>query len=147
MGSESKFGSSDSTESILAPERSTLKNIDWNKIIAAYQNGLTADMLQAEYRDGQGVTWTVAPCDSDALERAGRQFSRSRAVSLWHIRRAVLRHTSHGEQSVVIATELPTRRQHIRELATAEEIPLQKFLQDAALIALEASFVPSAEMT
>lgn len=120
-----------------------MQNIEWDAVIAAYQNGLTADILQADFNGDQGVIWTVAPCDPKALESAGRQFSRARAVSIRHIRRAVLHRRDQPDQVVVIATELPARLQQVRDCDTAEEIPLRHYLRDSALIALEGAFPPS----
>ena len=122
-----------------------MTDIDWPSIIAAYQDGLTADMLQAEFQRGQGVIWTVPPCSPEALERAGRQFTRSRARRILHIRRAVLRHQGEDGQAVVIATELPDRLQQVRDLDTAEEVVLRCLLFDEALAALDAAFIPSAK--
>ena len=122
-----------------------MKDIDWPRIITAYRNGLTADLLQAEFQREQGVIWTVPPCSPEALERAGQQFSRSRAARILHIRRAVLRGRDRPDQAVVVATELPAHRQQVRDLVTAEEIVLRRLLSDAALAALEAAFTPLSE--
>ena len=119
-----------------------MKDIDWPRIITAYRNGLTADLLQAEFQREQGVIWTVPPCSPEALERAGRQFLRSRARRILHVRRAVLRRRDQDDQAVVVATELPGRRQDVRDLNTMEQIVLQRFLSDAALNALQEAFAP-----
>ena len=124
-----------------------MEKIDWESIITAYQNGFTADMLQAEFEQKQGVIWTVPPCSPEALEHAGRQFCRSRAKSILHIRRAVLHRRDQQDQAVVIATELPIHRQQVRDLGTSEEVVLRRFLSDAALTALEAAFTPSTAET
>ena len=121
-----------------------MKNINWKSILAAYQNGLTADMVQVEFECEQGVIWTVPPCSPEALERAGRQFLRSRARRILHFRRAILRRRDRTAQDVIVATELPTRCQNVRDLSTAEEVLLSGFLHDSALDALEAAFAPSA---
>ena len=121
-----------------------MTSINWTSIIAAYRNGLTTDIIQAKYESGEGVLWTVPPCDPDAARHAGRQFSRSRAISIRHIRRAVLHRRDQPDQIVVIATELPARRQQVRDLETAEEAPLRCYLRDATLVALETAFLPSA---
>ena len=141
------IGPFDSNESTLAPEsiKHIMERIDWENIITAYRNGLTADLLQAEFQREQGVIWTVPPCSPEALERAGRQFSRSRAARILHIRRAVLRGRDRPDQAVVVATELPAHRQQVRDLVTAEEIVLRRLLSDAALAALEAAFTPLSE--
>ena len=122
-----------------------MKNINWKSILAAYQNGLTADMVQVEFECEQGVIWTVPPCSPEALERAGRQFLRSRARRILYIRRAVLHQKDRPDYAVVVATELPTLRQQVRDLVTAEEIVLRRLLSDAALAALEAAFTPLSE--
>ena len=119
-----------------------MKNFDWDKIIAAYKNGLAAEMLQAQIKDEWGVIWTIPPCSPDAAERVGRQFSRSRAQALRHIRRAILRRAGRSDQAVVIATELPAQRQQVRDLESGAEIILRHFLRDDALSALEESFMP-----
>ena len=122
-----------------------MKNIDWDAVISAYQNGFTADMLQAKNDGKWGVIWTVPPCSPKALEHAGRQFSRSRAASILHIRRAVLHVQGREGQAVAVVTELPSRRQQVRDLETAEEVILRRLLSDDALAALEAAFLPSAK--
>jgi hypothetical protein len=120
-----------------------MEKIDWPSIVSAYNNGLTADILRAKFDGEWGVTWTVPPCSPEALERAGQQFSRSRAQSILHIRRAVLRRRDQQNQNVVVATELPARRQQVRDLGNSEEIVLRRFLSDDVLKALEAAFMPS----
>ena len=119
-----------------------MTDIDWPSIIAAYQDGLTADMLQAEFQQGQGVIWTVPPCSPEALERAGRQFTRSRARRILHIRRAVLRRRDQDNQAVVVATEFPSHRQEVRDLDSAEAVILRRLLSDDVLAALDSFFTP-----
>ena len=114
-------------------------------MIAAYANGFAADMLQAKINDEWGVIWTISPCCPNSMERAGRQFSRSRAASVLHIRRAVLHVQGREDQAVVVVTELPSRRQQVRDLNTAGEVILRGLLSDAALAALEVTFAPSAK--
>ena len=122
-----------------------MENTEWQRVIDAYRGGATADLLLAEMNGVWGVIWTVPPCSPEALERAGRQFSRSRAARILHIRRAVLRGRDRPDQAVVVATELSAHRQQVRDLVTAEEIVLRRLLSDAALAALEAAFTPLSE--
>ncbi len=122
-----------------------MQNIDWDEVIAAYNNGFTDDIIQAGVDGKWGVIWTVAPCSPKAMERAGQQFSRSRAISIRHIRRAVLHRRDQPDQAVVVVTELPSWQQQVRDLETAEEIILRRLLSDGALDSLEAAFVTSAK--
>lgn len=122
-----------------------MQNIDWPSIITAFKNGLTADMLMADYERGQGGIWTIPPCSPSSMERAGRQFSRSHAQSVLHIRRAVLRRRGRQDQAVIVATELPSRKQQVWDLGTSEEVILRRLLCDVALTALETAFTPTAE--
>jgi hypothetical protein len=116
---------------------------DWEPIVASYQQGQTADMLQAQINGEWGEIWTVPPCSPDALSRAGRQFTRSRANSIRHYRRAVLKEQHAEVQQVVICTELPSRRQTAYCLTTRHPLTLSRILCDEALESLIEAFTPS----
>lgn len=79
------------------------------------------------------------------MERAGRQFSRTRDQGIRHIRRAVLLGWGHPARVVVVVTQLPAHRQRVRDLATADEIVLSRYLRHEASAMLKVAFDAAVE--
>ncbi len=115
-----------------------------DEALAAYRGGLSADIVQAKTDGEWGPIWTIPPCSPVAMERVGRQFTRSRAEAVRHTRRARLRHPSVSSAAVevMIATELPGKEQSV---TTFDGVVLQvdAFLEDHALVALAEAFAPA----
>ena len=115
-----------------------------DEALAAYRGGLSADMLQARIDGAWGPIWTIPPCSPVAAERAGRQFTRSRAEAIRYVRRAQLRRSSAASAAVavMITTELPSRMQSV---TTFEGVVLRvdSFLEDPTLVALVEAFAPA----
>jgi hypothetical protein len=108
---------------------------EYKEVIRAYRQGATADFLQARIRGQWGPLWTVPSCSPTALERAGRQFTRSRAEAVRIYRRARLRSRGGLVRDVAILTTLPERIQHVRDLAGG--VVVVNYLTDDVLVALE----------
>lgn len=119
-----------------------MKTLEWEPIAAYYQKGHTADMLQAETNGKWGVMWTVPSCSPNALGRAGRQFTQSRAHTIRYFRLAMLRKTGADAQRVVVMTILPFGEQGVYSLENLCPVPVSQFLSDEALQALAESFIP-----
>ncbi len=115
-----------------------------DEALAAYRGGLKADILQAKTDGEWGPIWTIPPCSPVAMERAGRQFTRSRAQAVRHIRRARLSHTaSSSAVDVVVMTDLPQRVQAVARIEDAIALRVNIYLEDDALLSLEVAFSPS----
>lgn len=116
----------------------TQNDIELQGFLAFYRGGSGYDLLQISEETGWSQTWTFAPCDSHAAERAGWMAKRivgSQGV-VRHVRRARLR-CSEGEYiQAIILTQLPARIQHVWNLDTGEQIQV-RFLEDEALNCLE----------
>ena len=119
-----------------------MKTLEWEPIAAYYQKGHTADMLQAETNGKWGVMWTVPSCSPNALGRAGRQFTQSRAHTIRYFRLAMLRKTGADAQRVVVMTILPSGAQEVCSLETLCPVQTSQFLSDEALEALTDNFIP-----
>ena len=113
-----------------------MNETEWRQVLGTYRRGTTADILQAKIRGRWGPFWTVPGCSSDAMDRAGRQFTRSHAEAIRLYRRARLRSGSGLIQDVVILTTLPERTQHVRDLS-AGAVVVVNYLADDVLGALE----------
>jgi hypothetical protein len=114
-----------------------------DEALAAYRGGLRADILQAKTDGKWGPIWTIPPCSPVAMERAGRQFARSRAQAVRHSRRAHLRRPSAPSETVnvVVITEFPGREQSVT-IFDGVPLRLNVYLEDEALAALAAAFSP-----
>lgn len=112
-----------------------------DEALAAYRGGIRADILQAEIDGKWGPIWTIPPCSPVAIERAGRQFTRCRVQKLRHFRHARLRGPS-SCTDVIVMTELPSRQQDVARVKDGVTLQVRTFLEDEALSALKASFVP-----
>jgi hypothetical protein len=109
---------------------------------AAFRNGTTADFLHAQQDGVWGQLWTIPPCSPAAMEKAGKQFTRSRSSQVRHYRRAMLNMRMLIEPLLVmVETELPGRRQRVFDIQTGIEVKVPTYLEDAALAALEIAFI------
>ena len=118
-----------------------LTDNDREAIIRAYLGGLRADMLQAQTERGWGAIWTVPSASPEAMERAGRQFTKMRAYTIRHIRRAHLKNAAGQAVNAVIVTAFPGREQVALRLDTSVRIRVE-YIGDEAQTALEVNFVP-----
>src|SRR5262245_36236427 len=118
-----------------------MNEVEINGFLAAYQRGQSADMLQARTEGEWGPLFTAPPCSIKAMERAGRQFTRSRAQAVRHVRLARLKRC-HGEYvQVMVISTIPQRTQIVLDLITGERLKIARYLTDDALEALESEFV------
>ena len=119
-----------------------IRDDEFSSVMTAYRNGFTADFLQAKYSEKWTTYWTIPSCSPAGLEKAGRQFTFSRAQALRHFRRANLTRQGVESRRVMICTEMPTMKQAVYCLDSFRHIPFKRFLSDEALQALTESFIP-----
>ena len=115
-----------------------------DEALAAYRGGLSADIVQVKTDGRWGPIWTIPPCSPMAMERAGRQFTRSRAEAIRHVRRARLCRSSamSAAVEVMIATELPSKMQSVTTFGGVV-LQVDSFLEDPTLAALAEAFAPA----
>jgi len=119
-----------------------MQNDNHDIIVEAFRGGLTTDMLQGKADGRWGPLWTLPPCSPAAMEKAGKQLTRSRSSHVRHYRRAMLNMRMLMEPMLVmVETEFPGRRQRVSDIETGIEVKVPVYLEDAALSALEAAFV------
>ena len=122
-----------------------IEKSDWEAALAAYQQGLRADMLQQKHCGRWGVIYTIAPDNQEALERGVRQIARTRPEAVRYTRLARLRSRLPNdvtEKIIVLRTELPGRHQQAWSLETSQEIKLRVYLNKAAFEVLETALRP-----
>lgn len=100
------------------------------------------DIIQAREGDGWGPIFTFSPCDVRAAQKAGQMMARRQQGEprqVRHARRARLhdRHR-HADTDVVVLTTFPERVQEVIGIKDAVILPVNVYLQDDALAALEA---------
>jgi len=107
------------------------------EILKAYRQGATADILQQDINGEWGPIWTIPPCSPEAVERAGRQFIRSHALRIRYTRRARINSSDKTVVEAVLVTVLPERTQIVLRLDNGSHHPVQRYLRDNCLDALE----------
>ena len=117
---------------------------EWAPFLAAYRNGVTADMVQIkEHIGGEwSAIWTFPPCSPTALEQAARQIARCRAARVRHVQRARLILRGRMTLDVIVVTETPPVSQEVRGLHSGRSFPLGEILASDILRVLTDSASP-----
>lgn len=120
-----------------------------HEAVLGYRRGRTADMIRARIQGVWGTVWTIPPGSPDAMERVGRQLTRSGAEQARHTRRAHLRKRptigdiSTNVVEAVILTEYPSGFQLIVCLEDGRRVYVTSLLEDEGLAALRRAFIQS----